>query len=150
MADRRRIVIVAGPRCGKSTLARQLRAEGYPTLCGDPASLAKDLEAGVEYLPEGLEWSEGSAFVARDWFARPGPWVAEGQIMARALRKASADFMPDEVRVILNHHPAAAVTEGQARMAQGVRTVWAEIAPRFAAVATLWAWTADGVMERRP
>lgn len=140
-----RIVIVGGPRTGKSTLARELRGQGIPTLCGDPRSLVKEPEQGVEYLPEGLGWSEGSDHVASHWFARKGPWCCEGQVMARALRKWLAkreaaildwgEYPCDRVIVLLNQHQHAVTLKGQESMAKAVRTVWAEIAHHFDRIA---------------
>lgn len=127
-----RVIIVGGPRCGKSTIARTYAARGVPVFCGDPASLAKQREPGVTYLPEGLAWSEGSAHVAAEWFGRPGPWVCEGQIMARALRKWTGDGNPaDHIVVLRDHHPGAAPTPGQRAMHKAVMTVWREIEHKF-------------------
>lgn len=134
-----RTVIVGGPRTGKSTLARELRAQGHPTFCGDPISLVKEPEAGVTYLPDGLGWSGSSAYVAEHWLSAPGPWVCEGVVMARALRKF-AGALPDRIIVLANHCPLTPVADGQATMHRGVMTVWREIAARFAPVAEVWAW----------
>ena len=131
-----RVIIVGGPRCGKSTLARDLRGKGFPTFCGDPRSLVKEPEDGVTYLPEGLSWSEGSLFVAEYWFTLPGPWVCEGQVMARALRKFPEAVAPcDRIIVLLDPHPAARPTPGQLAMGKGVRTVWEQIEHRFLPIA---------------
>jgi hypothetical protein len=128
-----RTIIVGGPRCGKSTLARQYRARGVPVFCGDPRSKCKEPEDGVTYLPEGLDWSEGSQYVANEWFTMPGPWLLEGQIMARALRKWTSAGEPcDEIIVLRNHHPKAVVSPGQRAMHKAVMTVWSEIEGRFA------------------
>lgn len=147
-----RIVIVGGPRTGKSTLARGLRSEGLPTFCGDPASLAKEIEPGVTYLPERFaaksEWSNGSAYVAENWLAAPGPWCCEGVVMARALRKFSGP-PPDRIIVIANHCPLTPVESGQAAMHKGVMTVWREIAARFAGAAEVWAWKLDAARRDR-
>lgn len=132
--DAPRIVIVGGPRRGKSTLARSYREEGIPTYCGDPASLVKDPEFGVTYLPDGLEWSECSAYVAERWLTQPGPWCCEGVVMARALRKFLAnggDASGIDVVVIEAAHPDAEVTAGQEQFTKSVMTVWSEIAPHF-------------------
>lgn len=139
MSDER-VIIVGGPRCGKSTLAREFAARGVPVFCGDPRSLVKEPEDGVTYLPEGMDWSEGSQFVADEWFTQPGPWLCEGQIMARALRKwcptvdiftGKADLPADRIIVLRDHHPLADVTPGQAAMHKAVMTVWNEIARRY-------------------
>lgn len=129
-----RIIIVGGPRLGKSTLARSYRAKGVPTFCGDPRELVKDPEPDVTYLPSGLDWSAGSAYVAERWFSMPGPWLCEGQVMARALRKWSGAGMPADRIIVLQGSPHVAVTPGQAAMIKAVDTVWREIANRFQAI----------------
>jgi len=127
-----RIIIIGGPRCGKSTIARGYLARGIPIFCGDPAHLVKELEDGVTYLPDDLTWSDGSAYVAREWFTMPGPWVCEGQIMARALRKWLHTSPPaDHIVVLTEHHPKARPTPGQKVMHKAVMTVWGEVAHRF-------------------
>lgn len=127
-----RIIIVGGPRCGKSTIARAYARRGIPVFCGDPAHLVKDPEDGITYLPEGLTWSDGSAFVAQEWFTLPGPWVCEGQIMARALRKWLRTPTPaDHIVLLRDHHPKARPTPGQRAMHKAVMTVWREIAHKF-------------------
>lgn len=137
-----RTIIVGGPRCGKSTLARTYRAQGIPTFCGDPRSLVKEPEDGVTYLPEGLDWSDGSEFVAEVWFKMPGPWVMEGQIMARGLRKwlrfhdadrfwQSGKPPADRIIVLQHARPECTLLPGQESMGKAVQTVWAQIGHRF-------------------
>jgi len=131
----RRIVVVGGPRCGKSTYARQFKGV-MQVYCGDPRSKCTP-ESGVVYLPEELGWSESSAYVTDFWLSRPGPWVMEGQVMARALRKWEGSVPPcDEIVVFLKQHPKAQVSSGHAAMHKGVMTVWDEISHRFAAITT--------------
>lgn len=129
-------IIVGGPRTGKSTQARQLRREGTPTFCTDPASRVDEPEEGVTYLPEGLDWSEASAYVAEQWLTMPGPWCIEGVATARAIRKlqkTKGTVCLDGVRVLLMFEPAPGVEllKGQASMAKGVETVWKGIATSF-------------------
>lgn len=127
-----RVIIIGGPRCGKSTIARSYLQAGIPVYCGDPAHLVKDREDGVTYLPDNLQWSDGSFYVASEWFPRPGPWVCEGQIMARALRKWKRTMPPaDHIILLTDHHPKARPTPGQRAMHRGVMTVWREIAPKY-------------------
>lgn len=134
-----RIILVGGPRTGKSTIARTYRERGVPTFCGDPRSKAKEIEDGVVYLPEGLAWTEGSQYVADNWFTKAGPWICEGQIMARALRKwirSHPKTMPaDRIIVITNHHPDAALLPGQRAMHKSVMTVWHEIRRKLDGIA---------------
>jgi GTPase SAR1 family protein len=134
----RRIVIVGGPMAGKSTLARQLRTQGYPTFCADPRTIARAPESDVTYLPSGLSWSGASGFVVGQWLPLPGPWVLEGHAMARALRKYLAQGRSpapaDRILVIRQPHPAAYVTPAQEVMTRAVLTVWDEIAPRLTAL----------------
>lgn len=130
-----RIVIVGVPLAGKSTLARELRGAGYPTFCGDPRSAVRHPEPGVTYLPEGLAWGHDSAYVVRHWLPMPGPWVLEGQVMVRALRKHLRDHAVVPVdKVVLMANPIGYLTPGQQGMARGVLTVWQEIASRLAGI----------------
>lgn len=136
--NNRRIIIIGGPRHGKSTIAAQLRSQGIPTYCGDPVNLVKDKENGVNYLPSDLSWSESSSYIADNWFTLPGPWCCEGVAMARALRKlvdnGNESILGDgvEVLVLEQTHPLAGeVSTGQAAMSKAVMTVWGEIADMF-------------------
>ena len=129
MSDRR-IVIVGGPRCGKSTIARRLREKGVPTYCGDPEKFVKKPETGVIYLPRHLIFVEAADYVAREWLTMPGPWCCEGVIMARALRKLQRQNLSDllkGVEVIYLDFPFVPLTPGQANMRKGITTVWFEI-----------------------
>jgi hypothetical protein len=143
--EKMRTIIIGGPRCGKSTLARTYRAQGIPTYCGDPRSLVKEPEDGVTYLPEGLVWrkdhDEGSQYVIDHWFPMPGPWLLEGQNMARALRKwvrqggdcyRGAIAMPcDRIIVLREPRPECTLLPGQESMGKAVATVWSQVGHRF-------------------
>lgn len=146
-----RIIIVGGPRCGKSTLARELRSVGYPVFCGDPESKVKDVERGVTYLPEGLAMEdESTRWIVEHWFVRPAPWICEGWIMARALRKwceinevwtqypLADDFPCDRIIVLAEQRPELELLPGQVRMHKSVMTVWNKISDYF-----------DGMYEER-
>lgn len=138
-----RVIIVGGPRRGKSTLAQKL-VLGFPQCphrCGDPLSKVKEPLPGVEYLPEGIPISgdDGAAqWVADNWFAKPGPWVCEGWVMARALRRWLSTNYPHAAlygateppcdRVLVLDRPAfTEELKGQASMHKAVMTVWNQI-----------------------
>lgn len=148
-----RVVIIGGPRMGKSTLARHLRtSRALPTYCGDPESLVKDREPDVTYLPDNLAWSEGSQHIADVWLASAGPWCVEGVAVVRALRKlvdsGRVDLL-EGVDIVHLTTPQANVSSGQASMAKGVETVWREIAsyfPQAVEIATQSAAEPSGVM----
>lgn len=147
-----RIVIVGGPRRGKSWLAANLSletTEGHGPLgssqiyCGDPLSKVKDPMPTVHYLPEDLPFSgdNGAAqWIVDNWFPMPGPWVLEGHVMARALRRWVADknwalglalHMPCDRIIVLDRPGFGVPSKGQNAMHTGVMTVWREIAHYF-------------------
>jgi hypothetical protein len=148
-----RIIIVGGPRRGKSTMAHELagpwdgRKGAAPIRCGDPLSKVKEPVLGVEYLPEGIPISgdDGAAqWVADNWFVRPGPWVCEGWVMARALRRwlgGNAEpssnskldrFSRPADRIIVLSGPAwVESSKGQESMHKAVMTVWCQVAHHF-------------------
>ncbi len=116
------MVIVGGPRCGKTTRARQLAAATRA-----PVRHTDDLIGK-------FDWSGVSHEVSR-WLDEPGPWVIEGVAAVRALRKwlaAHAAGKPCD-RIERLTRPFVALTSGQAAMAQACETVWSEIADRLRA-----------------
>ncbi len=107
-------MIAGGPRAGKTTLAEALGADGR-------------LVRGSDALAE-LEWSE-SSLAASKWFDEPGPWLFEGVVMPRALRKwlgRNPSGCPADLIVWINE-PVVARSRGQHVMALGCQTVWNEI-----------------------
>lgn len=117
-----RIAITGGPRTGKTTMAGQIHAEtGSPVVHGD------------DYI--GLGWSQCSAAVA-DEMRKPGPWVAEGVQVPRALRKmidADPTAKPCD-RLLILSVPHCETTRGQDVMAKGVAAVLAEVVPPLLAL----------------
>src|SRR5688572_22348560 len=107
-----RIIIVGGPSRGKSTLAHEFHLQGYPVFCGDPKSTVLYQKPYTHYLPEGLSFSgeHGAAkWVADNWFTMKGPWVCEGHVMARALRRwlpRMLEFEAPAERIIVLDKPA--------------------------------------------
>lgn len=128
-----RVVIVGGPKRGKSTLSREFLANGFRVFCTDQRSMVAEPIDGCTYLPEGLDWSASSAYVAEHWLTQPGPWVVEGVATARALRKwadAHESGLPCE-RIVFLRAPKVTTTKPQEAMAKGIDTVWAGISKRF-------------------
>lgn len=120
----KRILIVGGPRIGKSTL-----------------SLVLQERLGISVLHkshdvEDLGWSQSSDAAAL-WFSEP-EWIIEGVQMARALRKwlAANPGQPLDCDIIyLTNGPLARdnagriiqLKPGQVSMTKGVKTVFEEI-----------------------
>lgn len=113
-----RIAITGGPQTGKTTLAATL---GAPVIHGD------------DFIE--LGWSQSSQALAHA-MRTPGPWVAEGVQVPRALRKmleARPDVKPID-RLIVLGTPRKDQSEGQRRMSLGLDTVLAELLPRLRAL----------------
>lgn len=144
-----RIVIVGGPRCGKSWLARELQKEnpGLMVYCGDPISTVKEPLGTTVYLPEGMPYSgdEGAAaWIVEHWLTMRGPWIIEGHVMARALRRwlnapeqygSAHDHYPcDRIIVFENQRHDCDLKRGQVAQHKGVMTTWNRIADYFAPI----------------
>ena len=126
-----RIVILGGPRTGKTTAAERLQTDGVVAgATGHVIHHSDDLIAELAHLGKDA-WSEGSRRVA-EWLDEPGPWIIEGVALARALRKwreAHPGASPPIDRVIRLTIPHVELTKGQAAMAKGEETVWNEVGP---------------------
>lgn len=108
-----RIVIVGGPRTGKSTLAARF------------SHIAKRNSTDETI---GMDWSQSSHEVSK-WFEQTGPWLIEGVATARALRKWLQRHNMDKPcdRIVVLTSPRVAQTTGQATMSKGIETVWKQI-----------------------
>jgi hypothetical protein len=80
----------------------------------------------------------------------PGPWVCEGHIMARALRKWQDRSEPfraaapcDKIIVLKDHHPCADVTRKQEAMHAGVMTTWRDIQHEWPEITWYGSWVYD-------
>lgn len=112
----KRIIILGGPRVGKTTLSKLLKDE----LQISTLRHSDDIKH--------LGWSEASAEASK-WFSGDGEWICEGVQMARALRKWLLDN-PDaklDVDILILHRPFEALIKGQESMTKGVFTVFREI-----------------------
>lgn len=121
----RRIIIVGGPRVGKTTLSKKLIDEwGISTL-----HTSQDLE---RLFPanqsNGENWSKSSEYASK-WFDEEGDWICEGVQMARGLRKwllANPGKQLD-ADIFLLRQPMVPQLDGQKAMMKGVETVFREI-----------------------
>jgi hypothetical protein len=141
-----RVVIVGGPSRGKSTTAHEIHERtGAPVFCGDPASTVRFQKPYTVYLPEGMDFgSESSRWIVDNWLRMPGPWVLEGHVMARVLRKwmrgiplgGSVDLFPCD-RVIVLDCPAHRPTDArQEALHTRAMKIWnKEIGDYFAPIA---------------
>ena len=123
-------IIVGPPRSGKSTYARMLRTSGIPTFCTDPYSKVKEPEYGVTYLPEHLDWHEGSQFVADHWMNMPGTFCIEGAGAVRAIRKfLDGNKWPEDMVCIrfVQQYKNAVTKPGQVQMGKSINTIWDEV-----------------------
>ncbi len=113
-----RIVVIGGPRTGKTTIASELSSQlEIPRVWHTDDLIGKH------------GWSEVSR-VASTWLDRDGPWIAEGVAMVRAIRKwlarhPEASALPFELRE--QWTPRVLLTPKQAIMTAGCRTVWVEV-----------------------
>lgn len=134
-----RIVIVGGPSRGKSTEADRLhKLHGTPVFCGDPRSKVVYTKPYTTYLPEGLPFAgNGGAadWVCHHWFRMRGPWICEGHVMARALRRWADEYsprvMPCDKIIVLDREAHRPTSPEQEAMHKGVMKVWREIADHY-------------------
>lgn len=118
-----RIVILGGPKTGKTTLADRMLADatrGPGGHGGGPTVFHTD-----DLISMG--WSEASQYIADRWLNDQGDWIIEGVAAVRALRKWRDQHpgeRPPVDRVIRLTTPHVELSKGQAAMAKGEETVW--------------------------
>ena len=116
-----RILILGGPRVGKTTLAGKLAAEhGIVPLHTDD-------------LIGKRSWSEASDEV-RLWLEQRGPFLIEGIAVVRALRKYLAvhpEGAPADA-LYIGTTAREALTPGQASMTKGHERIWSEVRDELA------------------
>jgi hypothetical protein len=111
---KRKILVIGGPRCGKTTKALKL---------------CRELHIPIDHFDKYIstyEWSELSEKIS-DWLDEPGPWIKEGVAGVRGLRKwlRKNKGLPDFEIHILNE-PKVNLTPGQARMHKNHSTILQE------------------------
>ncbi len=132
-----RIILIGGPARGKSTLAETYHKDGYTIYCGDPLSFVKHPNQTSTYRPEDLAFSgNGGAadWIVKNWFPLPSPWICEGHVMARALRRwarENRDGYPCDKIIVMDRKAFVETTPAQEAMHKGVIKVWKEIEYHF-------------------
>lgn len=114
-----RVVVGGGPRTGKTRLAMELARSLRCPVYGTDALM-------------NLGWSNASAQAAMG-FDRPGPWVTEGVVAVRALRKWlrwREQGRPCD-RLVWLTIPKAPQRPGHLAMCKGCLTVLREIEPEL-------------------
>lgn len=118
-----RVVIVGGPRTGKSTLAARAGERFSRAVRGTDSLIG-------QYGKDQAAWGKASA-EASTWLDEPGSWVVEGVAGPRAIRKwlrANPGKKPP-FAVVRMGRPKVERSKGQAAMAKGVHRVWLEVMP---------------------
>ncbi len=104
LKGQKKILIIGGPKGGKTTHARKLSQEhGIPI-------------EHFDYHIGKYQWSELSDKIS-DWLSEPGPWIMEGVAGVRGLRKwlRKNKREPDFEIIVLNK-PHIKLSPGQDRM----------------------------------
>jgi hypothetical protein len=116
-----RVVIMGGPRVGKTHLANRLGGEHGMAYHSTDELIGK------------MAWSDVSAEVVR-WFEdMDGPYVVEGVASVRAVRKwcaAHPEGLPADFFLWLSI-PRVERTKGQVAMGKGCASIWTEVEPEL-------------------
>ena len=122
-----RVLIIGGPKTGKTTVAKEMaESSGLEHLCTDPQRMCPP---GVKGVPDKLDWSGASAYVAAEWLGKKDT-IIEGVALPRALRKwrvENPDQPPPCDHVFILNEPHLDLSTGQAAMGKGVDTVLKEL-----------------------
>jgi adenylate kinase family enzyme len=113
-----RILVIGGPKVGKTTLADKLGAHH-----GVPVRHTDDLIGSHD-------WSAASDEVCR-WMGEPGDWIIEGVAVVRAVRKFFDRHHRSEApceQVYFSQTPRVPlILPGHVSMTKGVLTVWSQV-----------------------
>lgn len=117
-----KILITGSPKAGKTTLVKNIsKKANVDHYCTDPQSRC---DQGVKGIPDGLDWSGGSDFVAQNWIGKKT--LIEGVAIPRALRKWRLDNPNAPVpcdKLIILQGTFQELSKGQRSMAKGIKTV---------------------------
>lgn len=125
-----RIVILGGPKTGKTTLAGELWRKAVTAWVAERGPIV-DLEGPALMHTDDvmhLGWSEASE-TASKWFDTSAPWIIEGVAAVRALRKwrdAHPGERPPVDRVIALWEPHVELTPRQGGMMEADLKRWRE------------------------
>jgi hypothetical protein len=118
----------------------------------------KDVESGVTYLDAGMGMdSASSRYIVDNWIPMPGPWVLEGHIMARVLRKWLDDeqgthdpaeleargWPCDRIIVLEEQRQELDLLPGQTRLHKTTMKQWAEIRDYFEGMYETRRWSEE-------
>lgn len=109
-----RTLITGWPKAGKSTLAAELASQRGIT------------PIATDSLMNTHEWSEASEAISY-WFDEPAPWIIEGVVIPRALRKwhhrHPNQQPPFDELIIMPTPKLEGMKAGQISMGRGIDTV---------------------------
>lgn len=126
-----RVIIVGGPKTGKTTLANEIGGTVFHT----------DDLIGTH------SWEDVPNAII-DWMGRPGSWVIEGVQTARALRRwlklqpliGILERNPPVDQIIVKTHPFVELAPRQEGLLKGVMTVWREVEPLLGSAVDVVYW----------
>jgi len=131
-----RVAVMGPPRTGKTTLADEI-AEHLETdsvkHTGKRESTAATNRSDPRHTDDLISrgWSQASD-EASHWFDAPGPWIIEGSMGVRAMRKwlKRNSGMPVDL-VVWQRLAKVHRTKGQESMAKGTETIWKDVLPEL-------------------
>lgn len=131
-----RIAVMGPCRTGKTTLSTEI-AEHLGTSDVKHTGKREATAERRKYDPKRTDdliargWSEASE-EASYWFDAPGPWVIEGTMAVRAVRKWLERNSGKPVDLVVwRTCPKVQRTSGQEAMAKGTQTIWRGVLPEL-------------------